>query len=143
MSNTPVSAGPSISLKKPLPRPLLVPRRTTCSFLEPILEQKRSSSSGKPYSPLRTKSPAPEDMINGVNSLRRPATARTNSMPVRTDSFRRRAASLFKRTNSIGALKNSTIDIREVREWSFRHGGPLSAGKRRVAVGDRNVEGRF
>jgi hypothetical protein len=93
-------------------------RRVTCSFLEPIPELRRSDS-GKPYVPPRTKSPAPVDMVNRVNSLRGPTTSRTSSMPVRSSSFSRRAMAIFKRVNSAAVCKNlrAEVDIGEAQKW--------------------------
>ncbi|EAT82025.1 hypothetical protein HBH56_104570 [Parastagonospora nodorum] len=139
MSNSTVSTIPLVIIHKPATRPPLPQRRVTCSFLEPIEGRKRSSM-GKPYSPPRMKSPAPENMINRANSLRKPMTTRTNSMPVRPRAFMRRAMSKIKRTNSGAIVTNSTMDIGEAKKWSLQHSDPPSPVGRRPRLRSRKME---
>lgn len=138
MSDTTVSTIPLVIIHKPT-RPPLAPRRVTCSFIEPVHEIKRSSS-GKPYSPPRMKSPAPDNMVNRVNSLRKPMTTRTNSMPVRPRTFMRRAMSKIKSTNSGAIVTNGMMDIGEAKTWSVAHSDAPSPLSQRPRLRTRKME---
>jgi hypothetical protein len=82
-------------------------RRARCSFLEPIPELRRSTS-GKPYRPPRTKSPAPEDMVIRAKALK--ITGKSHIL-LRSGSFSRRAMALFKRVSADAVCTNSKVDV--------------------------------
>ncbi|KAH7092195.1 hypothetical protein FB567DRAFT_233255 [Paraphoma chrysanthemicola] len=96
-----------------------LPRRT-CSFLEP-LEGKRSNS-GKPYTPPRMKSPAPEVMSSRSNSSSRSVSEPSKSTPLRPTSIPNIAMTLFKCTNSAAVYASSNIDLDAVMAWVRRIG---------------------
>ncbi|KAF2028637.1 hypothetical protein EK21DRAFT_69385 [Setomelanomma holmii] len=99
-------------------------RGRTCSFLEPIKE--RRSTSGKPYTLPRKRTPAPETLDPRYGPPGSSSSVKSAPMLVRANSLSKQARSFFSRANSTTVYTNPSCDMETAKAWTMRDGAGWS-----------------